>query len=69
MTRSYLLHIPPQVSPGKSTPVVLVFHGAATNANFMMNQKADAAGFVVAFDLRPPKKVKNNIMLQAPVIR
>ena len=53
-TRSYLLHIPPQASPMKPTPVVLAFHGAATNANFMMNfsglsRKSDEAGFVVVY--------------------
>ena len=54
VTRSYLLHIPPQVSTNQPTPVVLAFHDAATNANFMvkmsgLNQKADEAGFVVAY--------------------
>ena len=54
LTRSYLLHIPPEISPMKPLPVVLAFHGAATNANFMMNmtnlhQKADEAGFIVAY--------------------
>ena len=54
LPRSYLLHIPPQASPMKPTPVVLAFHGAATNGTYMKNfsglsKKADEAGFVVVY--------------------
>ena len=53
-TRSYVLHLPPQYKPEKPTPVVLVFHGAATNAHFIihfsgMNKKADEAGFIAVY--------------------
>ena len=53
-TRSYRLHVPPQYDPEKPTPVVLVFHGAATNAHFIahfsgMDRKADEAGFVAVY--------------------
>lgn len=53
-TRSYSLHVPPQYDPERPTPVVLVFHGAATNAHFIthfsgMNKKADEAGFIAVY--------------------
>ncbi len=53
-TRSYVLHLPPQYKPKTPTPVVLVFHGAATNAHFIthfsgMNKKADEAGFIAVY--------------------
>ena len=53
-TRSYVLHLPPQYKPEKPTPVVLVFHGAATNAHFIihfsgMSKKADEAGFIAVY--------------------
>ena len=52
--RSYLVHVPPKYDPEKPTPVVLIFHGAATNASIMvafcgMNRKADEAGFVAVY--------------------
>jgi polyhydroxybutyrate depolymerase len=53
-TRSYSFHVPPQYDPEKPTPVVLVFHGAATNCHFIthfsgVNKKADAAGFIAVY--------------------
>ena len=52
--RSYLVHVPPKYDPKKPTPVVLVLHGAGTNAQIMvrfcgMNKKADEAGFVAVY--------------------
>ena len=53
-TRSYIIHIPPKVDPRQPTPVVLAFHGAATNASIMalstgLSNKADEAGFIVVY--------------------
>ena len=53
-TRSYSLHVPPQYDPERPTPVVLVFHGAATNGYFIthfsgMSRKADEAGFIAVY--------------------
>ena len=52
--RSYIVHVPPKLDPKKPTPVVLAFHGAATNASIMaistgLSDKADEAGFVVVY--------------------
>jgi polyhydroxybutyrate depolymerase len=52
--RSCLLHVPPAYSPDEPAPVVLVLHGAGTNAAIMvpfcgMNQQADAAGFIAVY--------------------
>jgi len=52
--RSYLVHVPPKHDPKRPAPVVLVFHGAATNGRMMvhfcgMNKKADEAGFVAVY--------------------
>lgn len=52
--RSYLLHVPPHLDTKKPTPVVLAFHGAWTNGALMalfcgLSDKADEAGFVVAY--------------------
>ena len=51
--RSYLLHTPPDAS-AKPRPLVLVFHGGASNAVATvalteLNEKADREGFVVAY--------------------
>jgi poly(3-hydroxybutyrate) depolymerase len=35
-TRTYLVHIPPKYDPKKPTPVVLVFHGGASNAEMLV---------------------------------
>ena len=53
-TRSYLVHVPPEFSPDEPTPVVLIFHGALTNAAIMasfcgLNAKSDEAGFVAVY--------------------
>lgn len=52
--RSYLVHIPPQYDPKKPTPVVLLFHGAASNGPMHvqftgMNEKSDQAGFIAVY--------------------
>jgi polyhydroxybutyrate depolymerase len=52
-TRSYLLHVPPRL-PSGPRPLVLVFHGGASNANATvrltgLSDKADAEGFLVAY--------------------
>ena len=51
LERSYLVHIPAKYDPKTPTPVVLIFHGAGTNARMMvsfcaMNEKSDEAGFI-----------------------
>ena len=53
-TRSYIVHVPPKLDPKQPTPVVLAFHGAATNASIMalssgLSDKADEAGFIVVY--------------------
>ena len=53
-TRSYVVHVPPGYDPDKPTPVVLAFHGAGMNGRAMvsfsgLSEKADKAGFVVAY--------------------
>jgi polyhydroxybutyrate depolymerase len=53
-TRSYIIHVPPKLDPKQPTPVVLAFHGAATNASIMavstgLSNKADEAGFIVVY--------------------
>ena len=52
--RSYLLHVPPGYQPDEPIPVILVLHGAGTNAAIMMamcgmNEKADSAGFIAVY--------------------
>jgi polyhydroxybutyrate depolymerase len=54
LERSYLVHIPEKYDPKTPTPVVLVFHGAGTNAQIMvpfcrMNEKSDEAGFIAVY--------------------
>jgi len=53
-SRTYLVHIPPSYDGAKPWPVVLVFHGGATDAEIMvrfcgLNEKADEAGFIVVY--------------------
>lgn len=52
--RSYTVHVPPEYDHERATPVVLAFHGAATNGPIMahstgLSEKADEAGYVVAY--------------------
>jgi len=52
--RSYLIHVPEKYDPRQPTPVVLVFHGAGTNARMMvrfcgLSEKADEAGFIAVY--------------------
>ena len=53
-TRTYLVHVPPSYHGAKPVPLVLAFHGGATDAAFMsrfcgLNDKADQAGFIVVY--------------------
>ena len=52
--RSYLVHVPRKYDAAKPTPVVLILHGAFTNAAIMvhfcgMNAKANEAGFIAVY--------------------
>jgi polyhydroxybutyrate depolymerase len=52
--RTYLVHVPTQYDSEKPTPVVLIFHGAGTNADITvpftgLNRKSDEAGFVAVY--------------------
>lgn len=54
LERSYWIHVPPQYDPARATPVVLAFHGGASNGEQMarfcgLSEKADAAGFVCVY--------------------
>jgi polyhydroxybutyrate depolymerase len=53
-TRTYLVHVPAKHDPKKPAPVVLVFHGGASNAQQMvhfcgLNETADEYGFIVVY--------------------
>ena len=53
-TRTYLIHVPPGFDPAQPVPVVLVFHGGATNARTMarfcgLNETADRHGFLAVY--------------------
>ncbi len=52
--RSYLVHVPPKYDPKQPTPVVLVFHGAWTNAAITvaysgLNSTADEKNFIAVY--------------------
>lgn len=52
--RSYVVHVPRHSDPDQLAAVVLVLHGAGTNATFTipftgLNQKAEEAGFVAVY--------------------
>jgi polyhydroxybutyrate depolymerase len=52
--RSYLVHVPPKYNHEQLTPVVLIFHGAGTNADITvpftgLNKKSDEAGFIAVY--------------------
>jgi polyhydroxybutyrate depolymerase len=54
LKRSYLVHVPPKYDPKKSTPIVLVLHGAWTNGPITaiycgLNRTADENGFVTVY--------------------
>jgi poly(3-hydroxybutyrate) depolymerase len=54
LTRTYLLHVPANLPPGKPVPLVLVFHGGGghdwTMPGFThFDELADREGFVVAY--------------------
>ena len=53
-SREYFLHIPKEYDGKKAWPVVLVFHGGASNAEQMvrfcgLSAKADKAGFIAVY--------------------
>lgn len=53
-TRTYLLHVPASIKPGKAAPLVLVFHGGGGHARNMprftrFDRLADEQGFIVAY--------------------
>lgn len=52
--RTYLVHVPTDYNHDKPTPVVLIFHGAATNAAITvsftgMSKMSDEAGFIAVY--------------------
>lgn len=54
MQRSYLVHLPPCYDSSQGAPLVLVLHGAASNATWVarasdMNRQADRSGFVAVY--------------------
>ena len=54
LDRSYLVHLPSKVDVKQPTPVVLIFHGALSNARQMvrfcgLNEKADQVGFIAVY--------------------
>lgn len=53
-TRTYIVHVPPQVSEGRPLPVVLAFHGGGGNASGFkayagLDALADREGFLVVY--------------------
>jgi polyhydroxybutyrate depolymerase len=54
LERTYFVHVPPKYDGAKPVPVVLIFHGGASNAEQMvrfcgLNEKADEAGFLAVY--------------------
>jgi polyhydroxybutyrate depolymerase len=54
LDRSYRVHLPPQYDASKPAPIVLAFHGGASNAAQMvrfcgLSDKADEAGFICVY--------------------
>jgi len=52
--RFYIVHVPPNYSPAKEWPVVVMFHGGGGTAEYTMqethwNTKADQEGFLAVF--------------------
>lgn len=52
--RSYLVHVPPSYDAAQAAPVVLILHGAGTNAAITvgftgLNAKSDEAGFIAVY--------------------
>lgn len=52
--RTYHVHVPKSYDRARPAPLVLAFHGGATNGNVMarysgLDDKSDAAGFIVAY--------------------
>ncbi len=54
LERSYLVHIPPRLDLSQPSPLVLILHGAAMNAQMMvsfsgMNAQADVSQFIAVY--------------------
>lgn len=54
LKRSCLVHIPKNYNPSNPSPIVLIFHGAGTNAAMTvkftgMNKKSDEEGFIAVY--------------------
>jgi polyhydroxybutyrate depolymerase len=54
LTRTYLLHVPPQAAGGRALPLVVNFHGAGSNADVVraytrMDSASDRDGYVVVY--------------------
>jgi polyhydroxybutyrate depolymerase len=54
LERTYLVHVPAKYDRNRPAPIVLVFHGGASNAERMvrfcgLNEKADEAGFLAVY--------------------
>ena len=54
LTRSYMVHVPPDYDPQEPVPVVLALHGAMMNGPMMaafsgLSEKADEAGFLAVY--------------------
>jgi polyhydroxybutyrate depolymerase len=54
LQRSYRIHIPKSYDASRPAPVILAFHGATDNVDFLeahcqLNQKSETAGFIVVY--------------------
>ncbi len=54
LRRSYLVHVPPQAAARRALPLVIVFHGGASNAEAMkaytrIDRAADRDGYIVVY--------------------
>ena len=52
--RNYIVHVPQNYDQDRPTPVVLIFHGAGTNADITvrltgLNQKSEETGFIAVY--------------------
>jgi polyhydroxybutyrate depolymerase len=54
LRRTYRIHIPKTYDPTRPTPIVLAFHGATDNIDFLeahcqLDDKSESAGFIVVY--------------------
>lgn len=54
LSRSYLLHVPPQATAGRALPLVMVFHGGGSNAEVIrgytrFDRSADRDGYIAVY--------------------